>query len=166
MYLFSLPGCGFAPPAFFEEYEFSPKIFALQIRIFSAELGWFKGMLMKNPFVDKIQLPSSMLKVQKAVNPCCSSEVHFVVNSTFPCKANISLEKQSREKVFKKTFLKDCRPLNNIFKRLLHYHGISQDDIENYEGFFCGRNGKLEKPRNDCTRVSSNRNVTVYLLLI
>jgi hypothetical protein len=79
-------GCGFAPPEFFEEIlQSTPRssqfndVCAIQIRIFCPQLGWFKGVLMKNPSITKVQLPESMMKVQQSRSPNSPNGAHLLV---------------------------------------------------------------------------------------
>jgi hypothetical protein len=83
-------GCGFAAEKFFILW-FGPKlgreIFAVQVRCFIPSWGWYKGMLMKSPYISTIQLPLSMQKVEKSTFKKCPGWAFLLVNATFPSAA-------------------------------------------------------------------------------
>jgi hypothetical protein len=150
--LFLNEGCGFAPEAFFLNY-FNAKIFAVQVRIFSAKLGWFKGVLMRKPFITKIQLPGSMLKVHKSTASDCSEEVNLLVNKIFPNAASKSIALSLSGKKVSMTALKNVKRLGAQFVNLLNFHGITMDEIDEYEDDFY-EDGQLSRLRHDSNTVS------------
>ena len=59
-------GCGFIPKWKLKEIFGSSPVTAVQVRIFAPKLEIFKGMLIEKNGIDKIQLSTSMRKVQKS----------------------------------------------------------------------------------------------------
>jgi len=79
-------GCGFIPPKMLE-YMLGglTGVDVVQVRIVGASLGIFKGVLVKKPGIDKIQLPSSMKKVNKS-QVTVSDIVYVIFTQLFPSK--------------------------------------------------------------------------------
>lgn len=66
-------GCGFAPDSLVDSFARRAGVLdvrsvsALQVRVFSAQHGVFKGMLLRRPGIDRVQLRPSMRKVLPAL---------------------------------------------------------------------------------------------------
>jgi hypothetical protein len=88
-------GCGFIPRKYLDLFLGTTirgaRTFALQVRIFSSQLGVFKGMLMEKPGIDKIQLPPSMQKVVGISSH--NSQACLLINNIFPSNVHLQLAK-------------------------------------------------------------------------
>lgn len=79
-------GCGFIPPQMLKYLLGGiTEIDVVQVRIVGESVGIFKGLLVKKNNIDRIQLPSSMKKVNKSrINSC--SEVYIIFSQLYPSK--------------------------------------------------------------------------------
>jgi len=89
-------GCGFIPEKLLEEclgHQLDAlRACAVQVRIIAKELGIFKGVLIRKPGISRIQLPSSMKKVDKCMSLqkqiCRGSDVFVLFSQVFPSSLN------------------------------------------------------------------------------
>lgn len=83
-------GCGFVPLSFLEEHlgaTLAQKAGAIQVRIFGAKIGWYKGMLTRKQDICRIQLPPTMRKVDKSICNQSPDWVFLVVTHVYPSEA-------------------------------------------------------------------------------
>ena len=125
----------------------------VQVRIFAPSLGWFKGTLIKSPFVDKVQLPESMQKVNKSkVNHNDMKDDAFVIiKACFPNETAIDFAKvingekvvkvingQRKEETvsgkWKDSKWKDSLAMD--VRHLLAMNGVPHDLLDEYVGLY------------------------------
>jgi RNA dependent RNA polymerase/KOW motif len=132
-------GCGFMPAALvqrlFGTRAVGKRTFALQVRILAPKLGLFKGMLVVKPGIQRIQLPSSMRKVDASAeeNADCvdTNKVIFLVNGKFPSDVNaVHLPKLFRGELPAESF--EPKVLNNMIIRLWQEWPIPDEVIDRY----------------------------------
>jgi RNA dependent RNA polymerase len=132
-------GCGFIPVQFvhrlFGSGIVGRRTFALQVRILAPKLGLFKGMLIVKHGIQRIQLPSSMRKVDAAAveNSACAeaNKAHLLVNGKFPSDVNAKhLPILFRGELPAKSFTP--KVLNDMIVRLWQDWPIPDDVIDRY----------------------------------
>jgi hypothetical protein len=121
-------GCGFIPDHMMDEYyPRTPKV-ALQVRIFSPRLGILKGVLMRKPGIDRIQLPPSMVKVSPSKNKESrkSDEAILLITKQgrHPTSFNTQLAKQLAGKDLSPSFDKSIKKLSDMICRMLIGLGV------------------------------------------
>ena len=133
-------GCGFAPPNFIEDLlgntAEAKKADCIQVRIFGPKIGIAKGLLMKKKSAQKIELPSSMIKV--APSKCCDEDwVVVVVSDVFPSKKNTMLgnfhdPEKSDPSSNSLKWLQDTVKFSKMYARLLENFGIPSKSLQQY----------------------------------
>jgi len=156
-------GCGFISRKLLEKIcgdKVGTNIFALQVRIFSPQLGFIKGMLMLKDKVSNIEIPPSMIKVPPST---ISNDnwVYFLVCGIFPSHHSTLMERnlnvnhylgpppQSSEKELGRKFNK------NMLPDLLYMSGVPMEVIKSYA--FESRSWKHAHDAN-CVGVSDPTN--------
>jgi hypothetical protein len=80
-------GCGFVPEKVLDAW-LGPKegaeISAVVVRVVILALGVFKGVLVKKPGIDTIELPPSMKKVKTSKMPGEESWAYVLIHSRYP----------------------------------------------------------------------------------
>lgn len=153
-----LLGCGFAPPSVFyrmlnqsSQMKRGQKYNTCQVRIFGSSLGWGKGVLTKKPSITKIQLPSSMMKVQKSTLDTSDDFVYIMVKQSYPSKGCNAIGNELSGKSTSKSAIGNIKELHeqSQFINLLKMNGLSRDDIREYDNCFYDNSNKMYKPRRD-----------------
>jgi ribosomal protein L24 len=123
-------GCGFIPRKYIDQFfghlPLESRIFAIQVRIFAPKLGIFKGMLFEKPGIDKIQLPTSMLKVPASRNVPVADWAVVLITSTgiVPSKTNRAIENE---------WFKDIQPkFGKMMWYVMNDSGVKQSVIDAY----------------------------------
>ena len=108
------------------------------MRVFSSDLGIFKGVLVKKQGINKIQLPNSMKKVEKSTIRDGDKEkkVYLLFNSVFPSKLNSNHERYVNPRI-SSTPTKDAteqlkKGLGTSVPTVLIGCGVSVEEIEDY----------------------------------
>ena len=122
---------------------------ALQVRIFSPALGWFKGVLMKKLSIKKVQLPSSMRKVEKSVLNVTDDSVYVQVKQCYPYDNSKAWQRELTGESATKSQKKKIKDIGDQYKNLLFSNGLSWEDLSYYEGLFKGENNELLRTRDD-----------------
>lgn len=151
-YFTILIGCGFAPIKFFEDHfgKSAQSIGAIQVRIFGPKIGWYKGMLMKKPGIDRIELPPSMRKVEKSKLKKSPDWVVLVIHASFPSEQCTMMGRAQNPHLKDPTSrwaeknLK-CLDESSMFWNLLLLNGVPQDTIQTYSN-----NSKYLEYRQHC----------------
>ena len=86
-------GCGFIHRKYLEQFvgtnQCGRRTFAIEVRIFSPQLGIFMGVFMEKPGIHKIQLPPSMQKVGPSIVVSHDDEdddkAAILINNIYPC---------------------------------------------------------------------------------
>ena len=151
-----MTGCGFAPHSFFDRilnrksiHKRDTKFYAMQVRIFSPALGWFKGILMKKPSITRVQLPTSMLKVNKSKANTTDHSVYVLVKQCFPGTNSKTVYKDLMGQAVTKTELKNIKPLGHQYKTLLVLNGLTSERIDAYTDEFTNDKNEHIRPRCD-----------------
>jgi hypothetical protein len=145
-------GCGFAPITFFNDKfgKSAPSIGAIQVRIFGPKIGWYKGMLMKKPGIDRIELPPSMRKVEKSKLKKSPDWVVLVIHANFPSEQCVMMGRAQNPHQKDPTprwvdnNLK-CLDEASMFWHLLLLNGVPEATIQNYSN-----NSKFWDYRKHC----------------
>jgi RNA dependent RNA polymerase len=130
-------GCGFAPTVFFSSlFPDQPCASCCQVRIITAKLGVFKGMLMSYPLSSKILLPLSMLKVKpsRSSDSCLEGKAFILVRGIFPSKSALMMNRHLHPQLSKPppSSQFNLRPLSSMIKKILELAGLSSDCLEAY----------------------------------
>lgn len=110
----------------------------VQVRIFAPSLGWFKGTLIKSPFVDKVQLPESMQKVHKSKvkHNNMKDDAFVIIKACFPSEMALDFAKvingQKEENKGSKNW-KDS--LATDVWHLLVMNGVPDDLLDEYVSY-------------------------------
>lgn len=158
LHMMILLGCGFAPPSLFHrmlnqssQMKRGQKYDAVMVRVFCSSLGWGKGVLMKKPSITKIQLPSSMMKVQKSTLNTSDDFAYVLVKQVYPSKGCNAIGNELSGKNISKSAIDNIKELReqDQFINLLKMNGLCDDDIREYDDCFYDESNKMCKPRRD-----------------
>jgi len=128
-------GCGFIPEQFIDKwFPRQPKV-ALQVRVFCPRLGIFKGVLMRKPGINCIQLPYSMKKVERATfgPQQFSDEACVVICKAFPTNVNAQLGnffKTGEQPT--ESFEREIKVLSAMIRRMWSGLGVPKELADNY----------------------------------
>ena len=142
-------GCGFIHPEYLFELlgksAAASRVFAIQVRIFGpATVGIAKGMLFvkKDIGKSKIQIPTSMVKVDKSSSTPVHTYVALSINQCFPSTNQLSIGRLfSDDPKINPTLsmVKALKPISPDVERVLRCKGASRDDIEQCKSSFVPR---------------------------
>lgn len=142
-------GCGFVPIDFLHEDILGNsagacRAMAIQVRIVSPSMiGVAKGMLFAKKGIDKIQIPTSMIKVGKSTrNKVLHTDVVLIVKQIFPSKNNDTMQRMinpnhcnndSRHPPTENQ-MKELKPLQYMANTVLVAKGCPRETIDEYVG--------------------------------
>ena len=111
------------------------------MNMFIAGFGVAKGVLMLKEGIDKIQIPKSMLKVQKSKSqhPLHNS-VMMIVTEVFLSDKSITISRIIADNPKKRptaSGLKEVKPPCEMFTNVLLAAGVSKDTIDNCTYCYC-----------------------------
>ena len=132
-------GCGFAPIKFFEDHlgRLAQSTGVIQVRIFGAKIGWYKGLLMKKPGINRIELPPSMRKVEKSNHKKSPNWVVLVIHRYFPSESCTMMGRalnpiqKDPPRRWVETNLKGLDE-NPMYWHLLQLNNVPDEVIQNY----------------------------------
>ena len=123
-------GCGFIPRHMIDILMGipSPQVCALQVRIVIPSMGIFKGILFEKQNIRKIELPSSMQKVNAAMN-ADMNVAWIMINKTgiYPYPARVQQAKNS---------FQDKKDISDMAQWMLKQKGVSQTYLQQPNGQF------------------------------
>ena len=130
-------GCGFIPKHMLEEFvgvgsAKAMNSFAIQVRVYSANLGIFKGLLEIKDGIDKIVLTNAMRKVGKALRCRTDKPVYLVIKSIYPSTNNKKFEKMFNPNMQSLTKKESQESLQGTLLMILNGCGISPDVLDSY----------------------------------
>ena len=130
-------GCGFIPKHMLEEFvgvgsAKAMNSFAMQVRVYSANLGIFKGLLEIKDGIDKIVLTNAMRKVGKALRCRTDKSVYLVIKSIYPSTNNKKFEKMFNPNMQSLTKKESQESLQGTLLMILNGCGISPDVLDSY----------------------------------
>ena len=139
-----IPGCGYYPEGFFDEWEDRARSAraknalkscdAIQVRIVGPQLGLAKGMLLKKRGISHIQLPKSMMKAPPSAT-CTDTWAAVVIKNVFPSEENKNLGRyldpnESATKSWKKGDRR--KQLSPMYQRMVIGYGVGVRAVKEY----------------------------------
>ncbi|KAL7545469.1 hypothetical protein ACHAWF_008824 [Thalassiosira exigua] len=150
-------GCGFISKDFLVELLGksvpAQRAFAIQVRIIGpSEIGIAKGVLFLKKGIDRIQIPSSMVKVEKSKIKPLHNDVVLNINRIYPSDSHETMERllnTDRDEPPSQTMLDNIKKPGHDVLRVLIRLGVSEDIIEQYKERF-------DSLRNETTTKHAN----------
>jgi hypothetical protein len=131
----SRQGCGFCPEDFFDEAKLNKNSDSIQVRIIGPTIGMAKGMLLKKRGITSIQLPKSMIKVQRSTI-CFEKGASFIVKNEFPSEENRQmgrfLDPDAKQANMSWMMNERRKPLSDMYQRMLIGYGVKKSDVTAY----------------------------------
>ena len=132
-----IPGCGYYPEGFFDEWALKSlkSCDAIQVRIVGPQLGLAKGMLLKKRGISHIQLPKSMMKAPPSAT-CTDTWAAVVITNVFPSVENQNLgryldpDKPAAPKSWKNGDRR--KPLSPMYQRMVIGYGVDARAVKEY----------------------------------
>ena len=135
-------GCGFIPEKLLEEclgHQLGAlRACAVQVRITAKGLGIFKGVLIRKPGISRIQLPTSMKKVDKCVSlqkkSARGSKVYVLFSQVFPSTLNYMVGRSVNPHLSNppKSATKDLPKIGSMVRNLLTGMGVQAEYLKDY----------------------------------
>jgi len=131
-------GCGYIPQDMVVELlgksQRAQRAHAVQVRLFSpSKFGIGKGMLVVKKGIDKIQIPKSMIKVERSKTTPLHTNVVLVITEVFPssrCEEMAKILRGNATAKQKRAHL--TKHLSSMVENVLYAKGLSREIIDQY----------------------------------
>jgi len=132
-------GCGYIPQDMVVELlgksQRAQRAHAVQVRLFSpSKFGIGKGMLVVKKGIDKIQIPKSMIKVERSKTTPLHTNVVLVITEVFPssrCEEMAKILRGNATAKQKRAHL--TKHLSSMVENVLYAKGLSREIIDQCE---------------------------------